>query len=457
MAQKAFMADAGIRLGDWSIVELGNGDMQVSNTHVISGSQKAFRVDKGLRIGDWRMTVNNDGDMLLSETAIVGSQRPFIADAGVKVGAWTLHPTVDGDLYAEKNAVMVNYTLSCNYSAVNEGGSVIISLATTGVAAGTSVPYTISGVTSADINGASLTGNFVTGTTDSVTLNITADSSTEGTETLQLALDNGNSSKSVTINDTSTTPVSNPTYSIAQSHTGSVNEGTNVTFTLNTTDVADGTTLYYTTSYSNSNGGNTTYEDFTGANAGAVTVNNNTASFTITITADATTEAGQEYFYGNFGTSWSWQDYVATSSIIQINDTSQAASSGPTEPAVNTSLYGGETVAAGWWETHWNGSTNVMTVKFDTASTGTSSLGTSNDTWEWVLDDWVANSNTDTIYVTGSGSTTTLQINGTVTKTQIGSSNTYYYAIPVSTQSGSLGSGSGYITLPSYIQVIYPG
>ena len=35
MAQKAFMADAGIRLGDWSIVELGNGDMQaVSYTHL---------------------------------------------------------------------------------------------------------------------------------------------------------------------------------------------------------------------------------------------------------------------------------------------------------------------------------------------------------------------------------------------------------------------------------------
>ena len=206
MAQKAFMADAGIRLGEWSIVELGNGDLQVSNMHTISGSQKMFRVDKGLRIGDWRMTVNNDGDMLLSETAITGSQRPFIADGGVKIGAWTLHPTEDGDLYAEKNAVMVNYTLSCNYSAVNEGGSVIISLATTGVSAGTSVPYTITGVTSADLGGASLTGNFVVGTTDSVTLNITADSSTEGTETLQLALDNGNSSKSVTINDSSTTP-----------------------------------------------------------------------------------------------------------------------------------------------------------------------------------------------------------------------------------------------------------
>ena len=47
MAQKAFMADAGIRLGEWSIVELANGDLQVSNMHTISGSQKMFRVDKG--------------------------------------------------------------------------------------------------------------------------------------------------------------------------------------------------------------------------------------------------------------------------------------------------------------------------------------------------------------------------------------------------------------------------
>ena len=37
MAQKAFMADAGVRLGEWSIVELANGDLQVSNMHTISG------------------------------------------------------------------------------------------------------------------------------------------------------------------------------------------------------------------------------------------------------------------------------------------------------------------------------------------------------------------------------------------------------------------------------------
>ena len=342
MAQKAFMADAGIRLGDWSIVELGNGDMQVSNTHVISGSQKAFRVDKGLRIGDWRMTVNNDGDMLLSETAIVGSQRPFIADAGVKVGAWTLHPTVDGDLYAEKNAVMVNYTLSCNYSAVNEGGSVIISLATTGVAAGTSVPYTITGVTSADINGASLTGNFVTGTSDSVTLNITADSSTEGTETLQLALDNGNSSKSVTINDTSTIDLSQYNYTVAITDSNgnavtSVNEGENYNITT-TTNAPNGTYLWVHLVENNENEqvGDPAWIDWlmddTQSIARQPVVTNGGTTTTLSMTADQTTETGYEKFTVKISIADEWADvadhYVTQTAEITINDTSQTSSSG---------------------------------------------------------------------------------------------------------------------------------
>jgi hypothetical protein len=460
MAQKAFMADAGVRLGEWSIVELGNGDLQVSNMHTISGSQKMFRVDKGLRMGDWRMTVDGNGDMNLSETAITGSQRPFIADGGVRVGAWTLRPTEDGDLYAEKDAEFLSYSLSCDYSTVNEGGTVIISLATTAVADGTTLPYTISGVASADIDNASLTGNFVVGTTDSITLNITADSTTEGTETLQISLDNGNSNiKYVTINDTSTTPVSNPTYSIAQSHTGSVDEGTSVTFTLNTTDVADGTTLYYTTSYSSGGGGSSDQFDFTGANSGQVTVNNNTTNFTVLVSADMVTESGNneyEGFYGNFGTSWSWQDYVATSQVIEINDTSQAPT-GPQAPSVGTMMYGGETIAPGWWESHWNGS-NTLTVKFDTASTSTSGWGTTNDQWEYVLDDWAAgNGSGDTIELRGDGGLRILTINGTVTKTQIGSSDSYYYAIPVSVTTGTMGSSAGYIVSPIYLQHQYNG
>ena len=65
MAQRAFMADGGVRLGEWTIIPTSNGS-QVTNMHTVSGTQKLFRVDTGLRMGDWRMTLDGNGDMLLS-------------------------------------------------------------------------------------------------------------------------------------------------------------------------------------------------------------------------------------------------------------------------------------------------------------------------------------------------------------------------------------------------------
>jgi hypothetical protein len=64
--------------------------------------------------------------------------------------------------------------------------------------------YTISGVTSADIGGTSLTGTLSNGGTRTIT--VTADATTEGTETFTLALNNGLASVSVNISDTSITP-----------------------------------------------------------------------------------------------------------------------------------------------------------------------------------------------------------------------------------------------------------
>lgn len=102
------------------------------------------------------------------------------------------------------------YSLSSDVNPVDEGNSLTITLTTTNVPASTSIPYTITGVTSADIDGASLTGNFTVGAgspaTDDVVFTITADALTEGTETLTLSLDNGQDSIAVDINDTSITP-----------------------------------------------------------------------------------------------------------------------------------------------------------------------------------------------------------------------------------------------------------
>ena len=76
----------------------------------------------------------------------------------------------------------------------------------------------------------------------------------------------------------------------------------------------------------------------------------------------------------------------------------------------------------------------------------TAGWGTTNDPWEYVLDDWAAGNGTgDTIEIRGDGGLRVLTINGSVTKTQIGV-DTYYYAIPVSVTTGTMG-GAGYIVI----------
>jgi len=83
---------------------------------------------------------------------------------------------------------------------IEQGNALTITLTTTNVSNGTSVPYTITGVTSADISGASLTGNFTVNTnTDFALFNITADPTVGPSKTLTLTLDGTSETVSVTI------------------------------------------------------------------------------------------------------------------------------------------------------------------------------------------------------------------------------------------------------------------
>lgn len=202
------------------------------------------------------------------------------------------------------------YALSTSSASVNEGSSFTITLTTTNVANGTAVPYTITGVSSADIGGASLTGNFtVNNNAATLVVNVTADLTTEGTEIFTLTLDFLSVSQSVTINDTSTTPVV-PTYSVTPA-ASSVNEGSALAINVATTNVNNGTTLYWTA---------TNAGDFN-TSSGSFTINSNAGSFTVTPAADAITE-GVETFTVSIRTGSTSGTIVATSSSITINDTS---------------------------------------------------------------------------------------------------------------------------------------
>ena len=113
---------------------------------------------------------------------------------------------------------------------------------TTNVTDGTSVPYTITGISVNDITGNSLTGNFVVGTTDSVSVTLLEDATTEGNENIILTLDNNLATISVLVNDTSSAVAS---YTLTASDT-SVNEGDTFTITLGSTNVANAINVPYT-------------------------------------------------------------------------------------------------------------------------------------------------------------------------------------------------------------------
>jgi hypothetical protein len=103
-----------------------------------------------------------------------------------------------------QGSAVAGYALSTSASSVNEGSNVVVTLDTSNVGNGTNVPYTITGISSDDISGASLTGNFnIQGGTASKTFTFAADFLTEGPETMTLSLNNGESTVQVAIVDTS--------------------------------------------------------------------------------------------------------------------------------------------------------------------------------------------------------------------------------------------------------------
>ena len=131
----------------------------------------------------------------------------------IKIGTVDVEAVYIGSVPVWLSVADEVYQLHSSSSFTDEGQTVTITLSTENVDIGTSIPYTITGVASDDIDGAPLTGNFVVGEVfphtfpialgSEITLNVTADFITEGEETLTLTLDNSEADIDIIINDTS--------------------------------------------------------------------------------------------------------------------------------------------------------------------------------------------------------------------------------------------------------------
>jgi hypothetical protein len=104
------------------------------------------------------------------------------------------------------------YTISTSSKSVDEGSNVLFTItASNFTGGGLSIPYTISGIKSADVSDGALSGvafissNGTTSGTATITIPILADLTTEGQETLTVIAQG--KSASVVINDISKTPV----------------------------------------------------------------------------------------------------------------------------------------------------------------------------------------------------------------------------------------------------------
>ena len=127
----------------------------------------------GITTADFNDTVLTGSASLVSNTA--SFSRTITADnltEGVEIATFNLRTgSISGPIVAT-SVVTINdtsitssdptYTLSRTSATVDVGGTVTISLATTNVVNGTHIPFTITGVTSADINSAPLTGLYFT-------------------------------------------------------------------------------------------------------------------------------------------------------------------------------------------------------------------------------------------------------------------------------------------------------
>lgn len=212
------------------------------------------------------------------------------------------------------------YAITPNVTIVSEPGIVNYAVNAFYVPNSTVLYWTIGGIESADLtanvlNGSVTVSNFLA----NFSIAIFQDFLTEGPQNLVAQLRtngiNGDvvaTAPTVTVLDTSITP----TFVVTPS-TVTMNEGSNVTFNITSTNVPDGTTVYWT------NAGTTTGPDFvSGANSGSFTVTSNTASVTLSVLADATSDGGTEtivFQVRMFSTSG---PVFATANAVVINDTS---------------------------------------------------------------------------------------------------------------------------------------
>ena len=204
------------------------------------------------------------------------------------------------------------YTLTPEADNIDEGSSLEFTVGGTNIPDGNYSWVIETGAEDFTTTNGSVT---VTGNSGTFSVTPTADTTTEGPGTFTVSLRTGLfepnlvTSESVNINDTSLDPPE-PTYTLTP-EADNVDEGSSLEFTVGGTDIPAGN--YYWTVETNSS-------DF-GTTSGVFPIGGNSGTFSVTPTADVTTE-GSETFTVSVRSGDVEGTILITSDPITINDTS---------------------------------------------------------------------------------------------------------------------------------------
>ena len=246
------------------------------------------------------------------------------------------------------------YTVGQNATTVNEGGVVNITVATTNVADGTTLYYTLSGTATADdFVGGTMAGSFtVSSNSGDFNVNVVGDIITDDGETFTASIRTDSTSGTI-VGTSSQVTITDVSQSEAISQTATtVDEGGTVVFTLSTAGYPTGQTFYWTTEIT---GGGITASDFNdGSLSGTITTNSvGQADINRTLVSDRISE-GVEKFKIQIRTGSTGGPIILTSNEVAINDTSVsigANANGKTFGPVNVNRDGGGSNATSDWYT----------------------------------------------------------------------------------------------------------
>jgi len=250
----------------WYNVALVNADPQwdsaPNSSYTLDSTNpltiEPIAIDSGGKILSYTATLDNDASQFMTITKDSDNGRIFTlvgesagAAPGSNSGIVTFRASDGISFVTQNSTINLIYqgtgTLTSSAVSVNEGSSVTFTLPTTGYSDGTTFPYTITGIQSADIN-EGLTGNMVVSNNSaSVSISAVADLTTEGNQWMTFTADG--QSLQVLITDTSIAPPEEGRWSARYS--GYSGSGTSLP-NLGAASSADGT-LKSGVSYSSSN------------------------------------------------------------------------------------------------------------------------------------------------------------------------------------------------------------